>query len=110
MDGGGTGMEALKIALLLLGGGGGAKLLQMILDSIKGWRPKDERAQIKSEKDERVAIDLTEQLRALARDAVAEVRAEIDLERKKTARLTARVAQLEKALHDNHIEVPAEVL
>lgn len=111
-----TWADILKLLLVLLSGGGGYKVAMMIRDAWRNHRSKDERQQDKQDREDRAAIDITEQLRALARDAVAEVRGEIDVvrrelaeERAKTSRLTGRVAQLERVLHDNHLEVPAEV-
>ena len=109
--------DILKAALIFLGGTGGTKLFLMIRDAWRTHRSKGERQQDKQDREDRAAIDITEQLRGLARDAVAEVRAEIDLvrrdlaaEREKTDRQGRRIGQLEKVIHENGLEVPAEIV
>jgi hypothetical protein len=114
--------DLLKAVLVLITGGGGLKILQMIRDAIRERKSPAERIRLSAEKEDRAAIDITEQLQALASEAVAGVRAEIatvreDLkaEREKSAeqggeirRLTTRVAQLERVIREAGAEVPAE--
>lgn len=111
-----TWTDILKLLLVLLSGGGGYKVAVMVRDAWRGHKSKGERQQDKQDREDRAAIDITDQLRGLARDAVAEVRSEMELMRRDAAaareresRLTTRVAQLERVLHDNGLEVPVEI-
>lgn len=98
----------LKFALTLLFGGGGAWIANMIRERVKARRQNRQDAAEKPARDDRAAIAITEQLQALASSAVADVQKQIDVIRAQNGRLSARVAQLERVLHDHSIDVPPE--
>jgi hypothetical protein len=51
-------------------------------------------------------IDLLEEVKKITRDEMVDLRNELDRERRERQRLSARVFQLEKILHDHGLDIP----